>query len=230
MYYSELPDCVKYKILRWPRKILEKIKEKHNQLIREKWGDIIKEDLDCMLYKDADWTDCLLLEKTQEDIVEEIKTWVRNNISKLNLETDIKKYILNTLPMCEYVVDFERFNKYFSLLDVYPECFEVIKPKKTVFIKSNKKVEVDIEDLKKIDILIVLDKIGLDYKKTGSDTYALYENWKWTDWWRVNTRKNIVTDFSSKWRPQWNPFNFVSEYYNLTPKDTVLWFNDNWLC
>ena len=225
MYYSELPDCIRYKIIRWPEKVLHRIIEKHNN---RAWIPV-----DAIIYTDNDWK-ALLIEKTQEEIVEEIKDWIQENThylrEKYNLSIDDVAYMLNTIPFIHYVKDFDMLDGFFKLSDVYPECFEQPKPPKTYSLKW-KKVELpDPDECKRVDILQVLDRLWVDYKRIWHDTYALYENWRWTDWWRANTTKNIVTDFSSKWRAQWNPLNFVIEYLWIDVKDALLRFKEElWL-
>jgi len=224
MYYSELPDCIKYKVIRWPKIILQNILDKHNS---RSWAN-----MDYMFYKEDD-TDCLLLEKTQEEIVQEIKDWCNSNIEYLKSKTDSLvdlNWLISSINLCTYVIDFESYSKYFTLSDVYPECFEKPIEYKPVIIDW-KKIELpNPDDVKRINILLVLDKLWIEYKRVASDTYALYDNWQWTDWWRANTKQNIVSDFSSKWRPHWNPLNLAVEYLNLSVKETLLRFKDNNLC
>ncbi len=228
MYFSELPDCVKYKLIRAPKKVLQRIVERHNDKISNRWQQI-----DYIIYE-QDWLSCLLIEKTQEEIVEEIKKWIEENIQNIrkkhNLDLQEVENILFIANTSKYVVDFERIEPYVELSDIYEECFPRKKEYKPVIIKWEKIDLPDIEDLKRIPILSVLDKLWIEYKKVWYDTYALYEHWRWTDWWRANTTQNIVTDFSSKWRAHWNPFHFVSIYLWTDVKETSLRFKDNWLC
>jgi len=220
MYYSELNDCIKYKIVRWPESILKKIVDKHNE---KTWADV-----DYIIYR-QDWVSCLLIEKTQEEIVKEIKDWTEKNIPYLKKKTNNVaelNWLIASLWWCKYVVDFESYEEYFTLSDIYPECFYTPKKYKPTIIKWQRVELPDIDEIKNIDILLVLDKCWVEYKKTWSNTYVLYENGKWTDWWRANTTQNIVSDFSWKWRPHWNPLNFAVEYLNLPVKETLLRFKE----
>jgi len=224
MYYAELPDCIRYKIIRWPKVILQNIIDKHNEKTLS--------DIDYMFYE-QDWISCLLIEKTQEEIVDEIKDWCNSNIEYLKSNTENiaeLNWLIVSISSCIYVIDFKRYNKYFTLSNIYPECFEESIKYKPVVVNW-KKIELpDPDDVKRINILLVLDSLWIEYKRVASDTYALYDNWKWTDWWRANTEQNIVSDFSSKWRPHWNPLNLAIEYLNLSVKETLLRFKDNNLC
>jgi len=79
------------------------------------------------------------------------------------------------------------------------------------------------EDIQRLNILAVLDKLWLEYYKVWIDEYRM----RWTDGWSINTADNVITDFSWKWRPVWGPFPFVRDYLKLDNKETFEWFELN---
>lgn len=81
----------------------------------------------------------------------------------------------------------------------------------------------NFQEIQRLDILLVLDKLWLEYINVWMDEYRI----KWTDGWSINTRDNIITDFSSKNRAVWWPFAFVKEYKKFDNKETFEWFDFN---
>lgn len=75
-------------------------------------------------------------------------------------------------------------------------------------------------EINNISILSVLDKLWLEYKKTGMNKY----NIAWSDGWIANPEANKVNDFSWKDRPKWPPFAFVKSYLKLNDAETYKWF------
>ena len=57
-----------------------------------------------------------------------------------------------------------------------------------------------------IPITDVLDKLWVSYRWD-----VIYQDWKPTGGWKINTRWNFVNDFS-KDRPKWWPVQFVMMY------------------
>lgn len=78
------------------------------------------------------------------------------------------------------------------------------------------------EEIKKIPVLIILDKLWLKYTRAWSWEYSIEK----TNWWKANEVKNIIWDFShDRW--QWDTFWFVKQFLELDDKDTFLRFEDN---
>ena len=224
MIYESLPAYVKTKVIKWPKKVLEKIVEQKSQdvdwLIDGWWYKI---------FRDVDKQYILFLLKSEKEILKEIKECVFKKLNRLDLKKEDRLFIKNFLPKINTLEDLQMFECYFKLYEVYPECNLKPKPKKVV-IKTEQweRIELpDPDDVKRIDILTVLDRLGIEYKRIGWDTYALYEDWKWTDWWRANTDLNIVNDFANKGRPHWNPLHFVCMYLGIEVKDALIWFKEN---
>jgi len=215
MYFNDLPKRVKYEFY-YNEPLFYLIIDVKQQKIRE-WTD---EPLSYLIYKKEDWKRVLLIEKLQEEIIEELKEYVKHNISKYWIDKydEIKNY--------KYVCQFDDeivkncYKKYFI------EKKKDLSKLKENLIRKWKNIEkvIDIDDILRISIGDVLDRLGVEYKKIGVDTLALYDNWRRTDWWRANLEKNIITDFSNKWRPQWNPFVFVKKYLGLNDEETFAFF------
>ena len=81
------------------------------------------------------------------------------------------------------------------------------------------------EQIKQIPIISVLDKCGIQHKKVMW-TLQLYDNWKYTDWWRGNINDNFITDFSWK-RACWDQLAFVEKHLRITRWEAVDWFKRN---
>lgn len=79
------------------------------------------------------------------------------------------------------------------------------------------------DDIQRVNILLILDKIWLDYVNVGMDEYRM----NWTDGWSINIADNIITDFSNKNRAVWWPFAFIKTYLKLDDKETFNWFEEN---
>lgn len=82
------------------------------------------------------------------------------------------------------------------------------------------------QQINQIPILDILDKLNIWYQKV-SDVYSILEDWKATDWWKINVKENYVNDFSWKCRAVWDPYCFVRSYLWITNKETFEWFQDN---
>lgn len=75
----------------------------------------------------------------------------------------------------------------------------------------------------------IVDKLGLQYNKTGLDEYRLFDGWKLTDGRTFCDKadKRLVRDHSNRGRPQWDQFWFVKWVLNIDDKETFQRFNDN---
>jgi len=209
MYYNDLPKPIKYRL--YTQEIF------FDNIIKQKQRQTTK-DVDYIIYNK--WNKrILLIEKFQEDIVLEIKEYVLNHLDKFWLDyyDTIKHYKF----VCFFDTDLvtEVYNKYFINKEK-----DLKKIKKSLQYKTSN--IVDIDTILSIDIEDVLDKLHIEYKRINWFMLALYDNWKWTDWWRANTTKSIVKDFS-KDRPQWNQFVFVKRYLWLSEAETFEWFKQN---
>lgn len=244
-YYATIPLGIKYKVIKWDKKILENIVKKHQEKLKEYWTK-----LDTVILKHQD-NYYLVLEQTEEEIVEDIKKRLKEKANKIKekLMIDNQDYLkLITLTknykyISEFYDDITKLLLWFEFPDLELLYEDVRNPLNKVFnIQEElpkKKVklnyvnkqtdlsDIDIDDILKINILDVLDKCWIEYKRVWANTYMLYEDWRRTDWWRANTEKNIITDFARKWRAEWNPFAFVRKYYNLSDKETFIWFKEN---
>lgn len=79
-----------------------------------------------------------------------------------------------------------------------------------------------------VPILDVLDKLWYSYREIWNSEYGIFDWNNKTDWWRANKEKNRLTDFSEKWRVEWEPRGVVKMHFNYTDKDDIIdWFNDN---
>lgn len=82
------------------------------------------------------------------------------------------------------------------------------------------------EKIKAVNIKDIMDRIGVDYFSKWAWEFWIRESWKKTDWWGFNVNKNIVKDFS-KWRPDWDWFWFVKEWFEFDDAQTFWRFKDN---
>ena len=84
----------------------------------------------------------------------------------------------------------------------------------TFFVKlitwENKLEDSFVEQINKIPITDILDKLGIHYDVSDA---SLYENNQSTNGWKVNVDGNYIQDFSWKNRPIWEPFAFVLNYF-----------------
>lgn len=78
------------------------------------------------------------------------------------------------------------------------------------------------EKINTIDVVDILYKLWIRYKEKQW-TYSLIYNWKQTDWWKAS-RDWKFTDFSEKWRPEWDRVTFVMQYLWISKKDRVSWY------
>lgn len=79
-----------------------------------------------------------------------------------------------------------------------------------------------------VPILEVLDQLWYTYREIGNSEYGIFEGNTKTDWWRANKQKNRVTDFSEKWRVEWEPRGVVKMHYNYNNNDDIVkWFEEN---
>lgn len=241
--HNNIPDGIKYKVIKWNPFILNAIVKKNNEKLQRYWTTL---DYCIVEYNNIHH---LVIEKTQEDIVEEIKERVKNRISKIrdelfltdkesiNLVQNIKhiKYISQFYDSITemFIWKFPDLNILYDdlrwpLEKIYNIKEPKYKPKKKLYVnKEWEQIRLpDINDILRINILDVLEKLNIQYKKMWGHTYAIYENGNWTDWWRATTENNIVADLSRGVRPKWNPFSFVRAYLNLSNYDTYLWFKE----
>ena len=214
IYYANLSSNIIWEVYK-TEYLFDHIIKKKQKKVEIWWQNI---DYKIVNYK---WKKILFIEKLQEEIVEELKEYVFNNINKYWV--DYYEEVKNFEFVCQFKDEIIR-DKYW--LD---KGRKEIK-KKLEKIKKQKKVEkvIDVEDINKISIEEVLDKLWIEYKRRWY-VLVLYEDWKYTDRWRGNIEKNIITDFSWKWRAQGNPFSFVRQYYNLNNEETFEWFKQNFL-
>jgi len=83
------------------------------------------------------------------------------------------------------------------------------------------------DKINQFNILNVLDRLWIQYKKLTNNTYWIIQDWKLTDWYRINTNSNYVIDFSKGSRAQWPPFSFTKIFLNLTNQETYKRFETN---
>lgn len=89
----------------------------------------------------------------------------------------------------------------------------------------NDSQSINFDEISLIPIEDILRYLWVWYVKKW-DTLKLCENNVITDWWVAHKWKNIVTDFSEKWRAQWWPFSFVKSYHKLDDKETFKFFKE----
>lgn len=77
-----------------------------------------------------------------------------------------------------------------------------------------------------IKILEVVEMVWLQTFNKWHNEYWIYEWSNKTDGRWITTDKNIVKDFTWKWRAEWWPFAFIRSYLNLSDHDTFIRFED----
>lgn len=82
-------------------------------------------------------------------------------------------------------------------------------------------------EIKEIDMLAVMDKLGVQYFNKSWDEYWLYDWSDKTDGRTFNASKGMIVDFSGKGRPQGDIIKFVAEREGLKNKEVFKRFEDN---
>ena len=237
MYYKDIPDGIKYKVIKGNKAILNSIKERHQKQVDKYWTKLDS----FIISKDDSYY--LILEQTEPEIVEDMKERLKTKIRKIKDELLLNSKetisLIQETKHCKYVYDFYWIANnilwfefpnlkllYNDLRNPLDKVFNIVKytPKKRVY--SNNIDIPSIESILNIDISVVLDKLWIDYEIRWNEI-ILYDNWNRTDWWRWNIEKNFITDFSWKDRPQWNSFSFIVSYLQLSNYQTYLWFKEN---
>jgi len=85
---------------------------------------------------------------------------------------------------------------------------------------------MNIQKIKTIPLLEIMDKLGVKYYKKTWDEYWIEDEWWKTSWRSFNVWKNIVSDFS-KDRPSWDQFWFVKSWNSMNDIQTFKWFEEN---
>ena len=240
MYYSDLPSAVKTKIIKWNKTILQTIKNKHQEKVEKYWTK-----LDSVII-DKDNSSYLVIELTEPEVVEEIKNRLKEKIK--DIKDDLFRTDEQAIKLIEYTKDCDNVYWFYFICDIlhiefpnlellYSDLREPLDqifdikyetPIKKVYRKKDNKEEIvlpNIDDILRIDITDVLDKLWIEYKASG-DTIILYEDWQYTDWRRWNRSWNYITDFSFNGRAEGNPFAFVRDYLKLSDYETYIWFKD----
>lgn len=85
------------------------------------------------------------------------------------------------------------------------------------------------EKISELDVRQVLESLYPRF--SVKDSWAIWENWKSTRWYKWNTRMNYVNNFSNdpnEDRPNWWPFSIAYTYYNRRLEDTLWFFRDKY--
>ena len=82
------------------------------------------------------------------------------------------------------------------------------------------------ERINQLNIEDVLNLLQIKYRRIWN-VLSLYENWKITWWWKADINKWIVSDFSEKWRADWDCLDFVMKYLWISKWEAVTWFENN---
>jgi len=82
------------------------------------------------------------------------------------------------------------------------------------------------QKINQIFLSVILDRLGVGYKKICDNTIMVKEWDKKTDGWVLNIIENYINDFT-KDRAKWPPFSFLKSYLWLNDKETFDWFKDN---
>ncbi len=82
-------------------------------------------------------------------------------------------------------------------------------------------------EINQITMTLILDRLGIGYKKIWNSIHLINKDLAIADWWVVCTKWNnqYVQDFS-KDRAKWPPFSFVKSYLWLSDKETFKWFDE----
>jgi hypothetical protein len=83
-----------------------------------------------------------------------------------------------------------------------------------------------LQPINQINIINILDKLWIQYKNLWSWTYWIIQDWRLTDWRRINIKNNYIHDFSKNRAQGWN-FAFVKRFLNLTNHETFRRFKEN---
>lgn len=85
-----------------------------------------------------------------------------------------------------------------------------------------------IEEIKsRVTVEDAINHFNIEYRAVGNNEYWFIEDGKITDWRRFNTKKNLVTDFSNKNRPQGDVISFVEQYQTTTTKEAIEYIKKN---
>ncbi len=94
---------------------------------------------------------------------------------------------------------------------------------KIKILRWDKILELDKSriQINKLNILEVISFLGL---KINLEKKSILENWKETDWYKINSKENYINNFTkTDWyksqRPTWWPFNFVLNYFKIENDD-----------
>lgn len=82
------------------------------------------------------------------------------------------------------------------------------------------------ERINQLNIEDILSLLQIKYRRIWN-VLSLYENWKITWWWKADVNKWIVSDFSEKWRADWDCLDFVMKYLWISKWEAVTWFENN---
>lgn len=86
-----------------------------------------------------------------------------------------------------------------------------------------------ISQINSLDFITILQTLWIRFKKHWHVLH-LYDNWKLTDGWKADLNKGIVSDFSNKWRPQWDRISLIEAFFSISRKEAVKWYAENfWL-
>lgn len=111
-------------------------------------------------------------------------------------------------------------------MDFVPK--RIIKVKKESKIKDNwkrvkKQNDLTYDEINVIPVCEILERLYPEY--TVDRDGGIRENWRKTNWYKYWKEKNLIVDFSWKWRPTGTPFNIAKSKFSDT-KMVFLYFKN----
>lgn len=225
---------------------------------REKTREFFPEFTPTIVNKTKHWYHMYRLLKNPVEATDYLKRWeaIENKlISLMGIDkkaTDITRILRvpwfaywadNTLDdisieNIEYNADERKtFDEYEKIINTLYEqsCWDVIiqealkKNYKKVKWMSGKLDEVFDKISHDVDVRDVLETLYPRF--TVKDSWAIFEGWKSTHWYKWNKRMNYVNNFSTdsrEDRPAWWPFSVAYIYYGKRLEDTLGFFRDKY--
>lgn len=83
-----------------------------------------------------------------------------------------------------------------------------------------------INQINNIDLELILQKLQIRYRKKWN-VLELYDKWEITWGWKWDINKWIISDFSEKWRANWDRIDFIAKYFWVDRKRSIKWYIDN---